>query len=284
MYFTGIPAYPFGHGLSYTTFAYSNFRAGPGEVSPDGSVHVSFDVTNTGGAPGATVAQLYLAPAFTVPGVELPVTRLRGFRKTATLEPGETEHVALTVKISDISRWDENELKQVVDNGPYHFRVGPSSADIAASVTVKVTGTLAPDVRHVTVQPGLVVFAPGETQDLTGKNPWLAATTNPRLEQRHAPADHIVEAVRNDQSFADLSHAEVGYRSSNHGVATVSSSGILTAIHDGVATISATVDGVTGSAVIVVRQPSTPAIGASQRGGSVLRWLSRWLTRRRDRG
>jgi beta-glucosidase len=253
MYFTGTPAYPFGYGLSYTTFEYSNLRAGPDEVSADGSVHVSFDVTNTGSTPGATVAQLYVSPAFTVPAVELPVRRLRGFRKTATLEPGETEHVALTVKVSDLSLWDENQLRQVVYNGRYHFGVGHSSAGIAASVPVSVTGTLSPRPRHVTVQPGLVVFAPGQTLDLTGKNPWIGATTDPRLEQRHATADHIVEAVGNDQSLADLSKAAIGYHSSNHRVATVSSSGVLTAIGDGVATISATVEGVTGSAVIVVR-------------------------------
>jgi beta-glucosidase len=262
MYFTGTPAYPFGYGLSYTTFGYSNFRATPGEVTPDDSVHVTFDVTNTGGTPGATVAQLYVAPAFTVPGVQLPVRRLRGLRRTAVLAPGETEHITLTVEVGDLSLWDEGKLRQVVYNGPYTFAVGPDSAGVAAEGQVTVTGVLSQRIRHVTVQPGRVVLAPGETLNLTGKNPWIAAVTNPRLEQPHAPADHIVEAIRADQSFADLSQAAVGYRSSNPDVATVSGSGVLTAIADGVATISVTVDGVPGSAVIVVRQPVTLSMPA----------------------
>ncbi len=65
MYFTGAPAYPFGYGLSYTSFGYSNVTAGPAASPADGTVDVSFDVTNTGTVPGATVAQLYVAPQFT---------------------------------------------------------------------------------------------------------------------------------------------------------------------------------------------------------------------------
>ncbi|MGH3156876.1 MAG: glycoside hydrolase family 3 C-terminal domain-containing protein [Streptosporangiaceae bacterium] len=251
MYFTGTPTYPFGYGLSYTTFAYSSFEAGPESVTPDGSVRVGFDVTNTGGRPGATVAQLYVANPFTVPEAELPARRLRGFRKTAVLEPGETEHITLTVEVSSLSFWDSSELKQVVYPGPYRFEVGYDSTGIAVSGLVGVTGTLTPRVRHVTVQPDRVILAPGETLDLTGKNPWITGG--------------IVAAVLDDQSFADPSRARLGYRSSDHGVATVGDGGTVTAAGTGVATVSVSVDGVTGSAVIVVRQPFTltaPAIVA----------------------
>jgi hypothetical protein len=161
----------------------------------------------------------------------------------------------LAVDVASLSFWDENLRRQVVHQGRYRFEAGPDSSSIAASREVSVTGTLTARVRHVTVRPDQVVFAPGETLDLTGKNPWIAPDTDQALEQPHPAADGIVEAARNDQSFADLSQATVGYRSSNRLVATVTAAGVVTAAATGVATIGVTVDGVSGSAVIVVRQP-----------------------------
>jgi hypothetical protein len=118
---------------------------------------------------------------------------------------------------------------------------------------VSVTGAITPRVTNVTVQPDHVVFGPGQSLDLTGKNPWIKDDT--AEAGQHTPADHIVEAVNNDQSFRNLSQAHVTYASSNPNVATVSSSGTLTTVAAGAATISVTVDGVTGSTPIVVQQP-----------------------------
>jgi beta-glucosidase len=255
MYFTGTPTYPFGYGLSYTTFAYRDFKAGPGSVTPNGSVRVSFDVTNTGTTPGATVAQLYVRTPFTVAGQELPIKRLEGFQKTRVLAPGQSQRITLTVQVASLSFWDEKLLRQVVYDGPYDFSVGPSSAGLAATGRVTVKGRLTPRVQYVTVQPDQVMFTPGQTLNLTGANPWIAPDTDPALEQRHAPAANIIEAVNNDQSFVNLGQAHVSYGSSNPSVATVSSSGVMTAVGAGVATINVTVNGVTGSTVVVVQQP-----------------------------
>jgi hypothetical protein len=257
MYFTGTPAYPFGYGLSYTRFAYSDVSIAPKQVSADGTVHINFDVTNTGTVPGATVAQLNVAPQFTVPGVELPKEQLEGFQRTAVLAPGHSQHVTLTVKAASLSQWDEQALKQAVYDGAYQFRVGPDSATVAGSDTVAIHGAITPHVQDVTVQPDQVVFKPGDTLDLTGKNPWIAPDTSSSLEQPHASADNIVEAVNNDQSFADLSKAKVSYTSSNPSVATVSDAGVVTMRAPGVATIDVTVNGVTGSAPIEVQSPFT---------------------------
>ena len=254
-YFTGKPTYPFGYGLSYSHFTYSHVQAGPGSVSADGTVEVRFDITNTGTAAGSTVAQLYVAPQFTVPGTELAAQQLAGFKKTAVLAPGHTQHVSLSVKVADLSQWDESALKQVVHNGAYQFRVGPDSATVAGSGTVRVHGAITPRVRSVTVQPDQVVFKPGETLDLTGTNPWIAPDTDSTLEQPHAAADHSVEAADNDQSFADLSRAHVTYRTSDPRVATVGRTGVVTMRAPGAATIEVTVDGVTGTAPVVVRNP-----------------------------
>ncbi|WP_037914272.1 glycoside hydrolase family 3 C-terminal domain-containing protein [Actinacidiphila yeochonensis] len=255
MYATGKPTYPFGYGLSYSTFAYSHVKAGPGSVSADGTVKVGFDVTNTGTAAGSTVAQLYAAPQFTVPGTELPKEQLAGFQKTAVLAPGKTQHVTLSVKVSDLSAWDESALKQVVHDGAYQFRVGPDSATVAGSGTVRVKGAITPKVQTVTVQPGQVVFNAGDTLNLDAANPWIAPDTDSSLEQNHATADNIVEAADNDQSFADLSKAHVTYRSTDPKVATVNGKGVVTMRAPGAASIEVTVNGVTGTAPIVVHSP-----------------------------
>lgn len=214
---------------------------------------INFTVTNTGSVPGSTVAQLYVSTPFTVPGTELPAKRLEGFQRTKVLAPGQSQRITLAVSVRNLSLWNEQQLEETVFDGPYRFGVGPDSADIVTAPRVQVTGAITPHIRYVTVQPGRVIFRRGQTLDLTGRNRWIASDTNPAMEQHHATADHIVEAVSNDQSFVNLSHATVTYASSDPAVATVSKAGVVTATGPGVATISVKVDGVTGSAPIVVR-------------------------------
>ncbi len=254
MYFKRKPTYPFGYGLSYSTFKYSDVSVTPASTTPQGTVTVSFDVTNTGKVPGATVGQLYVSPPST-PGIETPKEQLEGFQLTNALGPGQAQHITLSVPMSKLSRWDEKLLKEVVVDGAYQFKVGPDSAHVLGLRTVLVNGTLTPKVSYVTVEPDQVTFAPGETLNLTGRNPWIANDTQKGDEQRHQRADSIVEAVNNDESFVNMATAHVTYSSSNPRVATVSPSGELTAVSAGVATVSATVGGVTGSTPIVVQQP-----------------------------
>ena len=92
MYFTGTPTYPFGYGLSYTTFKFSNLQVGQQSVTADGTVQVSFNVTNTGNTPGAAVPQLYVATPTSL-GSNFPKKRLEGFQKTSVLNPGQTQTV-----------------------------------------------------------------------------------------------------------------------------------------------------------------------------------------------
>jgi beta-glucosidase len=252
MYLTYTPTYRFGYGLSYTRFKYSDVTVGPRAVSANGTVTVSFDVTNTGSVPGATVAQLYVAPQFKVRGVQLPTQQLEGFQRTSVLNPGQSQQITLKVAVSALSEWDEAALRQVVYDGRYQFRIGTDSATNVGSGTVTVSGSITPRVQYVTVQPDQVIFRPGNTLRLTGVNAWIAPDTNSSLEQRHASADGIIEAVNNDQSFVDLSRAHVSYASNDSHVAKVSKAGVLTAVGPGVATISVTVNGVTGTTPIVV--------------------------------
>jgi beta-glucosidase len=263
MYFTGTPTYPFGYGLSYTSFKYSHVQVGPRAATADGTVAVSFDVTNTGKTAGTTVAQVYASPRMTVSGTELPKDQLTGFQRTADLRPGQTQHLTVQVKIPSLSEWDEQALKQVVYDGSYEFFVGPDSATAGGSGTVAVHGAITPRVQYVTVQPDQVVYQAGQTLNLTGTNSWIAPDTGSALEQPHASAGNIVEAVNNDESFVNRSRARVTYSSSDPSVASVNSSGVVRAVKDGVATIRVTVNGVTGTAVIVVQGTltnSTPAV------------------------
>jgi beta-glucosidase len=265
MYFKRKPTYPFGYGLSYTTFKYSRLSVTPISSTPDGTVKASFKVTNTGDTSGATVAQLYVSPPAAL-GIETPSQQLEGFQLTNVLGPGQTQQITLSVPMRKLSRWDQKLLKQVVVDGAYQFKVGSSSAQTPASRTVEIQGTLTPRVSYVTVEPDRVIFQPGQTLNLTGRNPWIANDTQKGNEQRHQRADHIVEAVNNDQSFVDIATADVTYSSSNPNVATVTSSGELTAVSVGVATISAAIGGVTGSTPIVVEQQmslTAPSIAAA---------------------
>jgi beta-glucosidase-like glycosyl hydrolase len=258
-YFTGTPTYPFGYGLSYSSFRYSHVTADRKSVSADGTVNVGFDVTNTGSTAGATVAQLYVATQQVV-GSEVPKQQLEGFQKTRVLAPGATQHINLKVSLPDLAFWDGKAAKQVVHDGTYRFQVGPDSASPAGSASVDVHGALSAHVQYVTVQPESVQYNAGDTIDLTGKNQWIKDDTDPTQEpgrNMSVKADNVVEAVNNDGSFVDLTHTEVRYRSSDPSVAKVDADGLVTAVGNGVATISATVDGVTGSAVVSVHHPLT---------------------------
>jgi beta-glucosidase len=120
------PQFPFGHGLSYTTFAYGDLDITPGETR-DGTVEVSFDVTNTGDRAGAEVAQVYVADAHS--GVPRPPKELKGFTKVR-LEPGETRRVSIGLDRRSFAYYDTGESGWAVAPGVFGILVGRSSADI----------------------------------------------------------------------------------------------------------------------------------------------------------
>jgi beta-glucosidase len=267
-YFTGAPTYPFGYGLNYTTFSISNVTADRHSVSADGTVAINLNVKNTGRRSGTTVAQLYVS----TPGAghgDVPLARLAGFQKTKVLRPGQTQHVTLRVKISDLALWDTSHSREAVTDGTYQFQVGTDASSILARKQVTVTGALTPHVQSVTVQPEAVAYRAGQTIDLTGKNQWLADDTTVSEQpdrDMSIHADHVVEAVDNNQSFVDLKTTHVTYTSSNPGVASVDANGLVRAIKDGVTTITVTVNGVRGSAVIDVQgtlTDSTPPVAVA---------------------
>jgi beta-glucosidase len=135
MYFKGGPLYPFGYGLSYTTFRYSNLKTNAGNLSKDGKVTVSVDVTNAGNRAGDAVVQLYVKHLASK--VERPREALKGFQRV-TLQPGETKTVQILLEASALAYWNEKRQAFEVETEPVSLMIGNSSADIAITTTVHV--------------------------------------------------------------------------------------------------------------------------------------------------
>ena len=127
-------SYPFGFGLSYTTFEYSDALC---EVK-DGAVTVTVNVTNTGEREGKEVVELYAA-APDSKAANKPVKELKAFAKTMNLKPGESETITLKVNTADLASFDEAASAWVVAEGEYQFLVGASAQDIKATLTGAVT-------------------------------------------------------------------------------------------------------------------------------------------------
>ena len=126
------PLFPFGFGLSYTTFRFANLHA-PATAASGATVPVSFDVTNTGSVAGAEVAQLYVSD----PSAKAtrPERELKGFEKVR-LAPGETRHVTLNLDARAFSYWDEAAHKWTIDPGKFVILVGDSSENTPLHVDV----------------------------------------------------------------------------------------------------------------------------------------------------
>jgi len=132
------PLFPFGFGLSYTTFGYSNLTIVPSTLSPEGLLRVTADVTNTGGAPGDEIAQLYVS----YPGsrVDRAVKDLKAFGRVH-LEPGETRTVEFELRAADLAFYDVAAGAWEVEPIAYAVRVGPSSRDLPLVGTFAVAAT-----------------------------------------------------------------------------------------------------------------------------------------------
>ena len=121
------PLFPFGFGLSYTTFSYANLRLTAAKIKPGGKTTVSVDVTNSGKRPGDEVVQLYIHDLITNI-VTRPVKELKGFRRI-TLQPGETQTVEFVITPEKLSFLNEN-MQNIVEPGLFDIMVGTSSVDL----------------------------------------------------------------------------------------------------------------------------------------------------------
>jgi beta-glucosidase len=130
-------AYPFGHGLSYTSFEYSDIAATVSGTGADATVEVEVTVTNTGQRAGAEVVQVYVGDPKA--SVLRPERELKAFAKV-TLEPGGSQSVSFTLTARDLSYWHSSLSRWVVEGGEFVIAVGASSRDLRGQVSVEVVG------------------------------------------------------------------------------------------------------------------------------------------------
>ena len=146
------PLFPFGFGMSYTAFGYSNLTVSA--VSPSGQVQIGFDLTNTGGRAGAEVPQLYLSFP---PAAGEPPKLLKGFQRIP-LSPGQTQHVTFNLRWEDLANWNATARGWIVSPGLFQVLVGASSLDIRLTGAFTVSEPIPPsDLANVALhQPATV--------------------------------------------------------------------------------------------------------------------------------
>ena len=127
-------AYPFGYGLSYTTFEFSKPAI---KAKGKDAVEVNITIKNTGAVSGKEVAQVYVqAPNGKL---EKPVQELKAFAKTRELQPGESQTLQMTIPVRDLASFDEAGSQWITEAGTYTFRIGSSSRDIKCTTSLKLS-------------------------------------------------------------------------------------------------------------------------------------------------
>jgi len=220
MHFTGDVQYPFGYGLSYTSFQYLGMSLDKSTVAADGTFNVSVQVKNTGSVKGAEVVQIYAG----IPGAgtgNIPEKQLKGFKRVE-LDPGATATVDIPVNVSDLSYVFEDNGQRTVTPGTYHIMAGMNCDDIKFTKDIAVTAA-APKLMTATLVGDSMVARIG------------------------ASVPTALTLAMTDETFLDPKNAVVTYTSKNTAVATVAADGTVKAAGGGVTliTASATLNGVT---------------------------------------
>jgi beta-glucosidase len=130
------PRYPFGHGLSYTTFAYEGLKLSPARAAGGDTVQISFDITNTGSRPGEEVAQLYVRDVYA--SSPRPVKQLRSYLRVS-LQPGERKRILFRLPVDMLAYYDRD-MRLLLDPGRFEVQIGSSSADIRLRGELEVVG------------------------------------------------------------------------------------------------------------------------------------------------
>ena len=135
MYIRDEPLYPFGYGLSYTTFRYSNIKVGASSISRTGATAISVDIQNTGSRTGDEVAQLYVRRVPARPGD--PKEQLKGFKRV-TLAPGEKRTISIPIKARSLASWNDTTQQLEVQSGIVELLIGSSSSEILGKQVLRI--------------------------------------------------------------------------------------------------------------------------------------------------
>ena len=154
MYFHGPISYPFGYGLSYTTFKDSNLEVSRSHLDANDGFRASVDVTNTGSVAGQQLVQLYVTEPDAPASLQRPVKRLEGFQQVS-LDPGQTKTVTFTLSVPKLAFFDQGLNRYTVDDGRYGIQISSSAADgdVQLQRFVTVSGSLDPVLTTLTVKP-----------------------------------------------------------------------------------------------------------------------------------
>ena len=147
------PLFPFGHGLSYTTFRYANLKLSQPTWDPAGAETVTLDVTNTGARAGAEVVQLYVHD--TAPQIDKPVRELKGFQRIL-LQPGQARTVSLPLTPRDLAYCDVPGKQWRADAGSYEIQIGASSRDIRQTAPLRLARTWTEPIPGLGAPPPVV--------------------------------------------------------------------------------------------------------------------------------
>jgi hypothetical protein len=216
MYFNKDVSYEFGYGLSFTTFAYSNFRISKTAITPNDKVTVSVDVKNTGAVDGDEIVQIYVKTPESPASLQRPIKRLKGFKRIM-IPKAQTKTFSIDIDCADLWFWDTQNKRITFDPGKYIFEIGASSKDIKGTVEAKMSGTYNAVLSTVVIECDSLVLKPGDKVQTS------------------------VSAAMSDDSFIDTKKASVVYKSNNTSVATVDAAGRVTAVGPGSASIVANV-------------------------------------------
>jgi beta-glucosidase len=261
MYFKGPLSYPFGHGLSYTDFAYSNLRVQDGHLDANDTLRATVDISNTGAVAGSAVAQLYVTTPDAPAALERPLKRLKGFAKVA-LAPGQTKTVPFSVPVSDLAFFDQAHGRYVVDQGRYGVQIATSSADadVQQQRLIQIDGRLRQLPTVVSAKPSMAGDAARDVAQRV-------------LFPQHATVvPQLTVAMNDDTLYGYIGKGEskplpagmhLHYASNRSRVVAVDGLGRIRTVGPGVATItaSASYSGVTKSTRFAIQvRPELEAI------------------------
>ncbi|MDR0395979.1 MAG: glycoside hydrolase family 3 C-terminal domain-containing protein [Oscillospiraceae bacterium] len=187
--------FPFGHGLSYTSFKYSNLKASASVMNVGDSVSVSVDITNTGSRAGKEIVQLYVRSKHN--GISRPERELRGFEKIS-LEPGETKTVSFTLTSRDYAYYEAQLDGWYAENGLYAIDIGASSRDIRASADITIEGAK-PLIRPLTTDSTL-----RDLMAVPGSEPIMKPLMDGMRRSFGVDADNAAMGEGADQMFLNM--------------------------------------------------------------------------------
>lgn len=253
MYYRGPESFPFGYGLSYTSFKTSNLTVDRTHLGANSTFHVSVDVTNTGSVAGKDLVQLYISTPGAPASMQLPLKRLEGFQQVE-LDPGQTKSVTLTVSVPNLAFFNQSANRYEVYDGRYGVEIASSAADgdILAQRDVTVSGSLARTPSVLTAQPTMR----GDAQ--------RGIQSRVMYPENATVIPHLTVSMKDESLYGFIERGQskpfpAGMRftfSSDHpNVVAVDRGGTIRTLRNGVATITAKVTyrGVTRSTQFVVR-------------------------------